>query len=115
MTPTGINTPVLPNGTAALAPFVEAGILHEADVQVAGAVARTVPGTSDQALLATALCVRALQLGHVCVVINEVAGTVAIEAHGDQIVAGYNAEPAAAIDDLPWPDPTGWAEALRSS
>ena len=115
MTPTGINRPVLPIGTTALAPFVEAGILHEADVQVAGAVARTVPGTSDQALLATALCVRALQLGHVCVVINEVAGTVAIEAHGDQIVAGHNAEPAAAIDDLPWPDPTGWAEALRSS
>ncbi len=115
MRPTDTNTPVLPVGTAALAPFVEAGILHEAGLQVAGAVARTVPGTRDEVLLATALCVRALQLGHVCVVLDEVAVTVAFEAQGDQTSPGDEAEPTASIDDLPWPDPIGWAEALRSS
>ena len=59
MRPTDTRTPVLPVGTAALAPFVAAGILHEAGVQVAGAVARAVSGTSAEVLLATALCVRA--------------------------------------------------------
>jgi len=115
MRPSGTATPVFPAGTAVLAPFVEAGILHEADIQVAGAVARTVPGTSEEVLLATALCVRALQLGHVCVVLNEVAGTVAIEAQGDQTGPDDDAEPTAEIDDLPWPDPAGWAKAIRSS
>ena len=115
MTPARASTPVLPVGTAVLAPFVEAGIFREADVQVAGAVARTVPGTSDEALLATALCVRALQLGHVCVAIMEVAGTVAIESQDDRPGADDATEPTATSDDLPWPDPTSWAEALRSS
>ena len=115
MRPTDTRTPVLPVGTAALAPFVAAGILHEAGVQVAGAVARAVSGTSAEVLLATALCVRALEFGHVCVVLNDVAGTVAVEAQDNQTGPGNNAEPTAAIDDLPWPDPAGWAEALRSS
>ena len=115
MTLTDPSAPVLPAGTGMLAPFVEAGILHEAEVHVAGVVARTVPGTSDEALLATALCVRALQLGHVCVVLHEVADTVAIEAQGDQSGPDDDTEPTAAIDDLPWPDPAGWAQALRSS
>lgn len=115
MRPTDASTSLLPVGTAVLAPFVEAGILHEAGVHVAGVVARMVPGTSDEALLATALCVRALQLGHVCVVLNEVAFTVAIEAQGEQTSPDDDAEPTVAIDDLPWPDPTDWAEALRSS
>ena len=88
MRPTDASTSLLPVGTAVLAPFVEAGILHEAGVHVAGVVARMVPGTSDEALLATALCVRALQLGHVCVVLNEVAFTVAIEAQGEQTAEG---------------------------
>jgi len=115
MRSTDTSTPVLPVGTAVLARFVEAGIVREAGVQVAGAVARAVPGVDDEALLATALCVRALQLGHVCVVLNEVARTVAIEAQGDQTDPADDVEPTAQIDDLPWPDPTGWAEALRSS
>ena len=115
MRPTDPSAPVLPTGTAVLAPFIETGILHEAGVQVAGVVARIVPGTSNEVLLATALCVRALQLGHVCVVLDEVADTVAVEAQGDQIGSDDDTEPAVAIDDLPWPDPTGWAEALQSS
>lgn len=107
--------PLLPAGTAALVPFVEAGILHEAEVQVAGVVARTVTGTADETLLATALCVRALQLGHVCVVLDEVAGTVAVEAQGDQPGPDDDAEPTRSIDDLSWPDPAVWAEVLRNS
>jgi exodeoxyribonuclease V alpha subunit len=108
--------PLLPAGTEALESFVEAGVLGEADVQVAGAVARTVPGTTDDVLLATALCVRALRLGHVCVVLDRVAATVAADAPTPDPTADqdeFHAEQA--IADLPWPDPVAWAEALRSS
>ena len=112
---TGINMPVLPTRTAALAPFVQAGILREAEVQVAAVVARTLPGTSNEVLLATALCVRALQLGHVCVVLAEVANTVAFEAQGAQTNPDDDTAPTVAIDDLPWPDPAIWAEALMTS
>ena len=53
--------------------------------------------------------------GHVCVVLDDVADTVAIEAQGDQTGPDNEADPTAAITDLPWPEPTSWAEALRSS
>jgi len=111
----GINAPVLPPRTSALAPFMQAGILHEAEIQVAGVVARTVPDTSSEVLLATALCVRALQLGHVCVVLNEVADTVAFETQGEQAIPDDDAVPSLAVADLAWPDPAHWAKSLAAS
>ena len=101
--------PLLPEGTDALGPFVDAGVLHEADVQVAGAVARTVPGTTDDVLLATALCVRALRLGHVCVQTDRVAATVTADSNDD------DPDSIARLEALPWPDPAAWAASLRSS
>ena len=108
-------TPLLADGTEALAPYVEAGVFGEADIQVAGAIARAVPGTSDQVLLAAALCVRALQLGHVCVELSRVAATVG--PHETMAGSGENpyGDPEPGDKELPWPDPETWADALRSS
>ena len=103
--------PALPEGTAALAPFVAAGVLREAEVQVAGAVARSVPGTDGAVLLAVALCVRALQLGHVCVELAAVADTVV----PDDPDAGADEGQDVDLGALPWPEPAAWAEALHAS
>jgi exodeoxyribonuclease V alpha subunit len=114
MRPTASIRPLLPAGTQGLEPFVSAGILAEAEVQVAGAVARSVPAAEDAVLLAAALCVRALQLGHVCVVIDEVADTIVAEARGDASASRHDLPPVA-TDDLPWPEPSDWARALMAS
>ena len=98
--------PAMPEGARALAPFVAAGVLREAEVQVADAVARTIPGTADEVLLAVALCVRALQLGHVCIELDRVAATVA---------ADDGSEAGGELAALPWPDPSAWTAALRAS
>ena len=92
---------MLPEGTDALGPFVDAGVLHEADVQVAGAVARTVPGTTDDVLLATALCVRALRFGHVCIQTDRVAATVTADSNDD------DPDSIARLEDAPLARPGG--------
>ena len=102
--------PLLPAGTESLEPFVAAGLLDEAAVHVAGAVARSVPETDDDVLLATALCVRALQLGHVCIAIDLVADTVHADSH-----AGDTSDPTPPVETLPWPEPGAWVGRLRSS
>ncbi len=114
--------PLLPEGTEMLRPFAEAGVLSETEVQLAGVLVRTVPGVSHEVLLASALCVRALQLGHVCVDLEEVAKTVIATNFPE--VAGHviseEDEPAStsgstAIEALPWPEPSKWATALEAS
>lgn len=72
--------PFVPIEAGSLAPYVEAGVLHEADVQVAGAVARNVADVEPEVLLAVALCVRALGMGHVCVVLDDVAESVVADS-----------------------------------
>jgi hypothetical protein len=83
-------TPLLSEGTDALGRYVEARVFDEADVQVAGAIARAVPGTHPDVLVGIALCVRALRFGHVCVELDRVRDTVAAEHdHGhDQSASG---------------------------
>ena len=107
--------PVLAPQVESLGPFVAAGLLHEAEVQVAAAVARTVAGTAHEVLLATALCVRALQLGHTCIEIYQVADTVGVDTAtpGDHPPTGEM--PAGPIAGLQWPDPFVWAAILTSS
>ncbi|MDA8070791.1 MAG: exodeoxyribonuclease V subunit alpha [Actinomycetota bacterium] len=56
-----------------LAPYVAAGFLDAAAVHVAEVIDRAVGGVDDTVLLAAALTVRALVLGHVCVVLGEVS------------------------------------------
>ena len=93
--------PLLKPDTGALAPFVEVGLIREAEVQAAGAVSGVLPGTSEEVLLAVALGVRALQMGHVCLDLDHVADTIGSEQDD---IAG-----------LSWPDRDAWATALRAS
>jgi len=103
-----------------LAIFNAAGVLGPADVHTAQGVCRigraaglsTVGAGSDPAgqdraervRLALALAVRALRMGSVCVDLTTVAETAFDEA-----------EELIDVSGLPWPDPTGWLDAVRAS
>lgn len=87
----------------ALAPWVEAGVLAPIDGHVAEAIARLTPEFDETVLLAAALAVRATRLGHVCIVLEDVAGSIIIEEAGSDLGA------------LDWPDPRQWARRLRRS
>ncbi|MGI9646355.1 MAG: AAA family ATPase, partial [Ilumatobacteraceae bacterium] len=103
--------PLLPAGTADLGPFVAAGVLDEAAIQVAGAIGRAVPATSPSVLLAAALCVRGLTQGHVCIVLADAAATTDAEDRA-RMRDDLDIDP---ILDLPWPDPASWAGELAAS
>jgi exodeoxyribonuclease V alpha subunit len=76
--------------------FNAAGVLDLSDVHVAQRLCALGEETDEQVGLAVALAVRALRSGSVCVDLSTVVGVVG---------------PA----DLPWPEPTAWLAALRSS
>jgi exodeoxyribonuclease V alpha subunit len=97
--------PLLSDDTAALGPFVEAGVLDAAAVHLAGLVARTTGEIRPEVVLATALAARAPMLGHICVVPTDIAGS---------IVSDVDSE-ASLIDALPWPDPLEWGALLAAS
>ncbi|MGD0439036.1 MAG: exodeoxyribonuclease V subunit alpha [Acidimicrobiales bacterium] len=97
-------TPLLGAPVQTLAPFVAAGVLAASDVQVAGVIARSVGGLEPEVVLGAALAARAPRLGHVCVVIGTVAGSVVVDAEG-----------AYPVDTLPWPDAQRWAACLYES
>ncbi len=96
--------PLVPDEVAHLAPFVDAGVLDAAEVQLAGLLARRAPTTPPSVLLAAALAARAPRLGHVCVELDRVAASVAVE--------GLDATVQAA---LPWPEPAAWIAELEAS
>lgn len=92
-----------------LAPYVEAGVLGPADVQVARALPR-LGGLADpslEVLLGVAMAVRAVRHGSVCLELAEVADSVGIEDADDVSLARLAA--------LHWPDPTEWSAALVAS
>ena len=91
-------------GRALLSPFVEAGVLDAADVHVAGLIARTLVGLEPEVLLGAALAARAVRLGHVCIVVVTVAGSVVVD----------EAAPGAA-EELAWPDAARWGDLLAAS
>jgi exodeoxyribonuclease V alpha subunit len=84
--------------------FNEAGVLAAADVHVALRLARLCEENDDDALLATALAVRAPRLGSVCVDLATIAATAA----GDF-------ETTVDLQALPWPAPEPWVASLASS
>lgn len=111
-----------------LAPFLAARRLDSTGVHVAEVISRACPGTGQPVLLAAALCVRALQLGHVCVVLEQAASLGAAEADGSSELLGDGGPSicdagsasvagvtAMTSGDLDWPTTAAWAEALRSS
>ena len=77
-----------------LGEFNRAGILESSDVHVARRVGDLVDESDESVLLATALAVRAVRHGSVCVDLATV--------------------PAVA-PDLPWPDPARWTKAVAAS
>ena len=89
---------------APLAPFAEAGVLAAADTQVAGVLSRLAGGVDDDVLLACAMAVRAVRLGHTCVDLANVAERAAVD--GEVLI-----DPA----ELPWPEPAKWASACGAS
>lgn len=111
---TAPTAPIVPPEAISLKPFVDSGVLRSAEIQAAALIARTMPGTEHEVLLAAALCVRALQLGHVCIELDRVAASVVVErshdAQGDDDTSN-----AAGLEMLDWPDPTRWVEVLQRS
>jgi exodeoxyribonuclease V alpha subunit len=92
--PAGWRIPVGADGL--LRPFVDAGVLETADVQVARRLAALAEEPDETVALAVALTVRALRGGSVCVDLRSV-------------------EQQVAVDGLPWPPPDGWLAAVTAS
>jgi exodeoxyribonuclease V alpha subunit len=91
-------------GDGLLAEFNRAGVLGAADVHVAHRLQRLGGEDDERVLLATALVVRAVRQGSVCVEVSEAAATTAVD--------GVPAEDVAA---LRWPEPDAWVAALEAS
>ncbi|MFD1811757.1 exodeoxyribonuclease V subunit alpha, partial [Rhodococcus gannanensis] len=88
--------------------FNEAGVLGASDVHIALRLAQMAGEGSEHAVLATALAVRAVRSGSVCL---EVDGLRDIGL--DAVVAADGSE--IDLDALPWPDPSMLVAALRAS
>jgi exodeoxyribonuclease V alpha subunit len=84
--------------------FNRAGVLAAADVHVAVELGRLAGVSDPDAVLAVALAVRAPRLGNVFVDLAAVSRTVTVEE-----------APGRELLDLPWPEPLGWLEQVRSS
>jgi exodeoxyribonuclease V alpha subunit len=98
----------VPEAVGFLFPFTEAGVFTEAEVHLAATVARLQPDTPDEVLLALAVAARGPRLGHICVVLEDVARTVLPESATRSTVG---ADPP----ELPWPDPARWRASLESA
>ena len=79
----------LPAAVVDLEPFVTAGVLEPIDIHLAAAPARLGPEADSAVLLGAALAARAPRHGHVCVDLERVAGSVAVEgAEADELIVG---------------------------
>jgi exodeoxyribonuclease V alpha subunit len=87
-----------------LADFNQAGILIAADVHVARRLGELFDETDDRVLLAAAFAVRAPRMGHVCVDLSTLTGSVAVDRDVPLDVA-----------TLPWPDAATWAGRVATS
>ena len=84
--------------------FNAAGVLSAADVHVARRLGALAQESSEPVLLAAALAVRGPRLGHVHVDLAAIRGTAAIDT-----------EDPVDLDQLPWPDPEPWCQAVAAS
>lgn len=103
-------TPLLDPTTAGLEPFADAGVVDAAGAHVAAAVGRSTGDERLEVLLAAALAVRAVQLGHVCVELSRAATTITTDVP-TEVAADGDTDTA----KVPWPDPAEWLEMVRSS
>jgi exodeoxyribonuclease V alpha subunit len=105
-------TIALPSVATDLQPFVDAGVLTDADLRLAARLGRIGGDQHRDVLLAIALALRAPRYGHVCVELDRVAERVAVEP---QPAAGGAPGPAPATAELSWPDPDDWQATLDAS
>ena len=84
--------------------FNEAGVLAAADIHVAVRLGQLAGEENGDALLATALAVRAPRLGSVCVDLATIAATAAVDIDAPVDLAV-----------LPWPETHAWLDGLASS
>jgi len=101
--------PVLPvepvlRADGLLAEFNRAGVLGFADVHVAQRLRSLCGETSQEVLLAVALCVRAVRQGSSCLELASVAESTAVEGLAPEQVAA-----------LPWPSASAWVRAVEAS
>jgi exodeoxyribonuclease V alpha subunit len=105
------------SATGLLRAFNEADVLHAADVHVARTLAAKLGDDVETVLLATALAVRAVRGGSVCVDLRTIADVPLDLPEAPDPDTGPDAGPDAmsAAPDLPWPDPDLWLAAVRAS
>lgn len=95
-----------------LAAFNHAGLLGPADIHVAVRLGRLTKDERPTVALATALTVRAIRHGHVCVDLSRVREDLAGPGeYGDAGGAGRGV----AAGELPWPEPDAWLSDLTAS
>ncbi|MGW4480950.1 exodeoxyribonuclease V subunit alpha [Rhodococcus triatomae] len=99
---------VAQRGKGAVRVFNEAGVLGAADVHIAVRLAQMAGEESPDAVLATALAVRAVRSGSVCLELSGIR-----DVGVDAIVAEDGTE--LDLDTLPWPEPGALLDALRVS
>jgi len=92
---------LIPSEVEFLRPYVDAGVFDAGEVQLCAAVARLVPGATDDALLGLAVAARGPRLGHVCIELDDV----------DRLVIDRAGEAGA----LRWPDVDRWTSALHAA
>src|SRR5438477_8978939 len=88
-----------------LASMSDATVLNAADVRTALTLGRLVGGADDEVLLAAALAVRAVRLGHVYVDLATVSQTAAPDEDDVDVELG----------GLPWPAAAGWPAIVSAS
>ncbi len=95
-------------GKGALRAFNEAKVLGAADVHIAVRLAQMAGESSEDAVLATALAVRAVRSGSVCLEVNGIRdiGVDAVQSEDGSEID---------LDALPWPEPAALLGALRVS
>ncbi|MGW0042550.1 exodeoxyribonuclease V subunit alpha [Rhodococcus sp. NPDC003348] len=99
---------VAQRGQGALRAFNEAGVLGAADVHVALRLAQLAGERSEDTVLATALAVRAVRSGSVCLELDRIR-----DMGVDALVAEEETE--VDLDALPWPEPAALLDALNAS
>jgi exodeoxyribonuclease V alpha subunit len=92
-------------GDGLLRELGDATVLASADIRTALTLATLVDGAAPEVVLAVALAVRAVRLGHVFVDLDTVAATVA----PDDEEAGVD------LAALAWPEPAAWVTAVAAS
>ena len=95
---------VVVSATGLTASFNDGGALSPLDVHASRVIARLWGESDGRVVLAAALAVRGTRFGHVCIDLRSQREAMVVEG-----------QPPEVVEELPWPDPDGWAEAVAGS